>query len=318
MTISGATLEWNEKIGRAQTLFDRQVPLEGFPEIRDPPQIHQRKRRGRPPRSEKLPKSEAASQDVADRTERRAKQKPEHRVVELVVPNADEIDVVGQTDRQRVAGWYGWNLDDPDARLSNPAAQHVDMQIECRDGRVLDRLTGRQKEADLFEEVVSDSQDRGAPSTHRNAGDAFYRWNTRLFGSRRQKRQQLSVNRYLHALVDHRARSMARAFGNSQWPVYTRSTWATGDYQIRIGQWHVASRRDYDIVNASGLVHFPRSLEELEELFNDCKLSVLDADADHDYRFRPAAAVGRDVEVRAMKSAMHETTYRACSSVSSG
>src|SRR5262252_7179590 len=95
--------EWNQEIGCRQTLLRFQVPLKGLPEILHPPEVNEGQLRDCTPRIKQPSDAQPATEYITHHSDRCPVKKAEHRVVEFVRPDSDEIDVVGQACRKGVS-----------------------------------------------------------------------------------------------------------------------------------------------------------------------------------------------------------------------
>src|SRR5712692_7836719 len=154
-TLASPTLKRNQKVSCWQTVFSLQVPLEGFPEISCPAEINQRERCNRSPGFKQAPAADSAPKQIPYRSDGRPVQKSPHRVIELVLPNANEIDVVCQGHREVVPGWDRGNLHQRDPILEYPCPQHTDVSVERGGRSILGRLAACQEELHLIEQVIA-------------------------------------------------------------------------------------------------------------------------------------------------------------------
>ena len=72
-------------------------------------------------------------------------------MVEQVLANADEIDVMRETDREAETCGNGRNFYQGHARIQDPPAKRVDVEIKRRNRGMLQRLAGGEEMLDLFE-----------------------------------------------------------------------------------------------------------------------------------------------------------------------
>src|SRR5262245_28712593 len=82
-------------------------------------------------------------------------------MVELVVPYAYKVHVMGKTCHEIVAGRYRWYLDEWHARITHTLAQDCNVNLHRRHMRSLGRLSRREQIGNFFEQVIADSKKGG-------------------------------------------------------------------------------------------------------------------------------------------------------------
>ena len=109
-----------------------------------------------------------AAKHLAHGADRGAERESGHRVIERVTPHLEEVDVVRQARRVRVAPRARAKLDERNAGADDRAAEQVEMKIERRNRGAIGRLAVTEQVRDFADEVVPKDEHavRTAPPQH--------------------------------------------------------------------------------------------------------------------------------------------------------
>ena len=116
---ANTSLERNQIVGGSGDLLHVQVPREGIPESSTHPRCTSGRDAASSPHLENAAQRNPPRQKATEPAYRRPIKKSPHRMIELVVSYSNEINVVGQTDDERVPWGSRRNLDEwyPFARI---------------------------------------------------------------------------------------------------------------------------------------------------------------------------------------------------------
>src|SRR2546426_11296540 len=111
--------------------------------------MHEGKGQGRAPAPQKTPPGDPACEETADRADSGAVKKSPNRVVEFVIADPNEIDVVRETNCERMPRGRRRNFEKRNQRLEDPIPQHHNMHLKRWNLSVLAQLTCRPQPTDF-------------------------------------------------------------------------------------------------------------------------------------------------------------------------
>ena len=202
-------------------------------------------------------------------------------MIELMLADADEIDVMRQTDGEIVPGRHGRYLDQGNSAAQHQVAQQRDVQIQSWNQRIRNRLASGQEERDLVKQVISQPDDPwiSRPDFHRRNLRGGCGADNRLPVG--LKRQQLAIQRNLVSTPAESGALRLRNLNRACPTVDATCAGAIDQNQLGHHPFRYLPCCQHHIIRLARAIQLPRSLKELEELFDSLRLMFPGNNANH-------------------------------------